>query len=627
MIQAGSQAKVRILATTDLHMNLTSFDYLSARPDPTVGLTSTATLIAAAREEAGAQGITTLLFDNGDSMQGAPLGDIASRDDTGRPHPLMRAFAHLGYDAAGLGNHDFNYGLDALGTALAQSPCPVICTNLRAIGDKAPRKVLPFAVLERTVTTDRGDVPIRIGLLSFVPPQTLQWDAHLLTGQVEVDDIVDSARTWLPKLQKSGCDLVIALAHSGLDDCTPEPGMENAVIPLAALDGIDAIVGGHTHTCLPGPQRQTYQHVDSETGKVHGKPVVMAGASGSHLGVIDLTLTADRAGHWAVADSHCDLRPIARRTSGGQSETVAGEDPRLVALLADHHARAQEFMEQPAGHSDVPLHSYFTFVAPSRALAMVASAQVAAVHPHLKGSFAEDLPLLSAVAPSKFGARAGPGSFTDIPAGTLTLRHLADLHLFPDELLAVIVTGAQLIDWLERSASLFHRVTPGAQGAVLIDPDSAGHDFDVIYGLTYLIDLAQEARFFPDGTLRDAKNRRTLTVRHNGFPVDPDQLFTVAVNSFRAGGGGNFRALSEARRIDLPPMTVRDVLRDYAGGKLYIDPLKNAPAPWEFVPMSDTRVALRTGPGASGHLGELADRDVTTHGTDESGFLKISLRL
>ena len=591
-----------------------------------MGLTSTATLIAAAREEAGAQGITTLLFDNGDSMQGAPLGDMASRDDTGRPHPLMRAFAHLGYDAAGLGNHDFNYGLDALGTALAQSPCPVICTNLRAIGDKAPREVLPFAVLERTVTTVRGDAPIRIGLLSFVPPQTRQWDAHLLTGQVELDDIIDSARTWLPELQKADCDLVIALAHSGLDGRAPEPGMENAVIPLAALDGIDAIIGGHTHTCLPGPQRHPFQNVDSETGKVHGKPVVMAGASGSHLGVIDLTLIADESGHWTVSDSRCGLRPIARRNEGGQFETISGEDPDLVALLAADHDRALEFMEQPVGHSDVSLHSYFTFVSPSRALAMVAAAQAAAVQAHLRGSFAEDLPLLSAVAPGKFGARAGPRSFTDIPAGTLTLRHLSDLHLFPDELLVVMATGAQLIDWLERSASLFHRVTAGAQEAVLIDPDSAGHDFDVIYGLTYLIDLTREARFQPDGKLRDAQNRRIQSVRHNGFPIDPDQLFTVAVNSFRAGGGGNFRALNEVRRIDLPPIAVRDALRDYVGGKLRFDPLRNAPSPWGFVPMPDTRVALRTGPGASAHLDELADRDVRTHGTDESGFLKISLQ-
>ena len=189
-----------------------------------------------------------------------------------------------------------------------------------------------------------------------------------------------------------------------------------------------------------------------------------------------------------------------------------------------------------------------------------------------------------------------------------------------------MATGAQLIDWLERSASLFHRVTAGAQEAVLIDPDSAGHDFDVIYGLTYLIDLTREARFQPDGKLRDAQNRRIQSVRHNGFPIDPDQLFTVAVNSFRAGGGGNFRALNEVRRIDLPPIAVRDALRDYVGGKLRFDPLRNAPSPWGFVPMPDTRVALRTGPGASAHLDELADRDVRTHGTDESGFLKISLQ-
>ncbi|WP_370302110.1 bifunctional 2',3'-cyclic-nucleotide 2'-phosphodiesterase/3'-nucleotidase [Pseudooceanicola sp.] len=625
-IPAGAQAKLRILATTDLHMNLTSFDYLSARPDPTVGLTRTAALIRAARHQAQAAGALCLLFDNGDALQGAPLGDMAGAGPAGAPHPLMRAFAHLGYDAVGLGNHDFNYGLAALDAALAQAPCPVICSNLRQIGNRVPQAIRPWAVLDRSLLTAQGAAPVRIGLLSFVPPQTLQWDAHLLTGEVEIDDIVASALARIPELEQAGCDLILALAHSGLDDRAADPGMENAVIPLAALDRIDAIIGGHTHTCLPGPQGRDMRHVDAAAGKVHGKPVVIAGASGSHLGVIDLTLATDGSGGWTVGDSRCDLRPIACRAADGRAVSLAEEDAALTDLLAADHARACAFMDQPAGHSPVPLHSYFTFVTPSHALAMVAAAQAAAVRPHLQGTSAADLPLLSAVAPGKFGARAGPDSYTDIPAGPLTRRHLADLHLFPDQLQAVRVTGAQLADWLERAVSLFCQIAPGATEACLINPDGAGHDFDVIYGLTYQIDLSQPARYHPDGSLHRHDSRRIRSLCHNGVAVDPAQHFAVAVNSFRVGGGGNFAALRQARRLALPPITVRDALRAYAGGPL-ADPLHRAPAPWRFAPMPGTSVTLRTGPGAADHLDELADRGLRNHGLDAGGFLRISLQI
>lgn len=624
----GVIGRIRLLATTDLHMNLTGFDYTAGRPDRSGGLTRVATLIAAARREAEAEGALTLLFDNGDAMQGVPFGDLAAQNSGFRGHPLMRAFDHLRYDAIGLGNHDFDYGLRPLDAAVRQAPCPVVATNLVAPADGALSACVPYAVLDRIIRSEGREYPIRIGVLSLLPPQTMGWNAHLLKGRVEVDDILDSARRGLENLAEARCDLTVALAHSGIADEHPLPGQENAVVPLAALPGLDVIVAGHTHLAFPGRDHDSTAQVNAELGTVHGKPVVMPGAGGSHLGIVDLKVERPSGGAWRVTASRSEARPVAQRRSSGALDSLAEPHPGLAALLAEDHRAALDNLAEPVGFSPRPLHSYFTFFAQDRALALVAAAQAAALRPMLETGEAADLPLLSAVAPGKYGARAGPQSFTDVPAGRLSLRHVADLLAFPNALHAVIVTGSQLYDWLEMSASLFRRIDPGSDSAELIDPALPGHCFDVIHGISCVIDLSREARYRPDGTLRDAGNRRAVDVTHDGRPVDRGARFIVALNSYRAGGGGHFAALEQAERVTLPEkITVRDALRDYLAGRLPPDPLEDSPRPWAFAPMPGTRVSVQTGPGAAKHLAEVAEQGVTSEGIDDEGFLRLSVPL
>lgn len=625
-IEPGLGARVRVLATTDLHMHLTSFDYYADRPDPTVGLTRIASLIGQARCEATENGALTLLFDNGDALQGTPLADLVS-EQSNRSHPMMRAFGHLRFDAVGLGNHDFNYGLKTLDRALLQAPCPVLSSNMRRLGQAKPCGFAPFAILDRIIQAGGDEWPIRIGVLSFLPPQTALWDGHLLRDLVEVDDILDSARRWLPEMKQAGCDLILALAHTGLDQTDPIPAMENAVIPLAALDGIDGVIAGHTHLHLPGIAHAGLPHVDADTGSVHGKPVVMAGSSGSHLGVIDFELEAKAGGGWTISGFQCALRPVARRDADGAPVAVAGEDQELVRVLAEDHADTRSLMAQVIGHSDQTLHSYFTFFAPDRSLALVAQAQAAALRPFLADSEAEALPLLSATAPGKFGARAGPEHFTDVPAGPLSLRHVADLHVFPNEIRAVIITGQQVFDWLEMSASLFHQIIPGSQGGALVDPQMPGHNFDVLHGLQYQIDLSAPARFNPDGSVRNAITRRVQHVSWQGRPVTDDQRFAVAVNSYRLGGGGNVAALVHARQVTVPHLPIRDALCRYLTRQYPIDPLATQESVWSFVPLPGTSATVLTGPGAVRHLPELADRGVTKVGVDYHGFLHLNVPL
>lgn len=585
---------LRILATSDLHMTLRGFDHYADAPGDGIGLTRIGTLIRAARAEAGA---AVVLLDNGDSLQGTPLDAPALTVAGG--HPFLRCLADLRYDAVGLGNHDFNFGLDVLNRVIAEAPCPVLCANA-ARTDGGTFGARPGVI----VTRDTGAGPLRVGVLSVLPPQTAMWDAEILQGALEVGDMVPAATATAAGLRARGADVVIALAHTGLGEDSFVPGQENALRALAATPGIDALVGGHTHLLLPDPTAPGES--PEGAGRIAGRPVAMPGAAGSHLAVIDLELARD-GGRWRVTGGCSHLRA----TKG------VPEDARLLALTDDLHGTTRAALARPVGHAPVAMHTQFCFVAPSAALSVVAAAQVHAVRGLTGG-----LPLLSAVAPGKMGGRGGPANYTDVPAGVVCERHLADLCVYPNRLALVEIDGAGIVDWLEMAVSLYRRIRPGGGTQPLIDPAWSGHGFDVIHGLDYAIDLSQPARFDPDGRLADPAARRIADLRHAGRPVGPADRFMVVTNTYRANGGGHVRGLEGRPRHPAPDLTLRAALGRYlAEGRFPETPF--APV-FRFAPLPGAQLELDCGPGAAAHLDEVSDRAATlSPGT--GGFLRLTL--
>ncbi|WP_235963013.1 bifunctional 2',3'-cyclic-nucleotide 2'-phosphodiesterase/3'-nucleotidase [Ruegeria haliotis] len=612
----NSSAQIRILATTDLHMNLNSFDYHADKPDPTLGFTRTASLIRAARQQAG--DALVLLFDNGDFLQGTPFGEWAALSD--ERHPILQAFEELSYDTIGLGNHDFGFGLAMIDRAVVQSPCPVVSSNLHRLD--AMQGWHDCAILDRTVPVEGADAKIRIGVFSVLPPQIMQWEAHLLQDKVIATDILTTAQKMTERLRTEGCDLIVALAHSGFGQIQAAPDLENAIIPLAAIEGIDAIIAGHTHLTFPGVAHEGWAPVDHTAGLIHGKPVVMPGSAGSHLGVIDLFVDGNPESGWNVSGHNVELRPIC---SGVDGVTTA-EDPDMVRLFASGHIQTRSTVAEPVAHVPKDLHSYFSFCAPDRGLALVAAAQAAALRPFLHGTDLANLPILSAVSPYKCGGRAGPRYYTNVPAGEICLRHIADLHVFPNELRAMLVTGAQLQDWLEMSAGIFNQLAPHVE-TDLTNAGRAGHNFDVLFGLSYRIDPSQPPRFDSDGRLISPNHKRVESLIFEGHPVQPEQTFVVALNNYRANGGGHFRVATQARPIDLPSMDIKGILRDYLSGELPQDPLEQAPYPFSLRPQPGLHSILRTGPGALKYLSELDMFAPEPLGRDAEGFERIRLAL
>jgi 2',3'-cyclic-nucleotide 2'-phosphodiesterase/3'-nucleotidase len=602
-----AELRVRILGTSDIHMNLLGHDYHKEHAPRGGGLVHLAQQIRHLRTEAEEEGALCLLFDNGDILQGNPLGDCAIEQRI-TPHPAMIAFRHLRYDALGLGNHDLDYGMDALARVLADAPCPVISSNLRAAHPDLDRRLARSTVLERTATLSDGTrAGLKIGVCSVLPPQTMQWNAKVFHDPATITDMVQTARATITQLRSAGCGLVVLLAHTGLGPDPARPFQENAALTLTKSAGADVVLAGHTH--LP-------MSLSKPAGGTRAA-LALPSSAARQLALFDLTLRPTTDADWRVAEA--TARVVDRETDD--------RDDILAGLLEPAHRSTLGHLNTPIGISRNALHSYFCFCAPDRSLALIAAAQAAAIRPHIGGSSATRLPVLSAVAPGRFGGRAGPEAYTDIPPGQIRGRHLADLYAYGNDLQALLVTGAQLLDWLEMSASIFNQIPPGTRGTALISADRAGHNFDVLHGLTYEIDLTRPARFTIDGLLTEDGNRRICNARWEGLPIREDQHFVVATNTYRSGGGGHFTALEHACRLPLPALPVRDALRDYIAGRLPRDALETAPDPWRFTPITDSTARLETGPGARKFLDEIAHFDPDVQRNARTGFLDVTLAM
>ncbi len=621
-------SRLRILATSDLHAHITPWDYQANRASPAVGLARTASLIAAARAEVEC----CLLVDNGDFLQGSPLGDVEAlraRAEGSGPHPMITAMNALKYDAATLGNHEFSHGLPFLLDSLADAQFPVVSANMvRRLGASPLEDetlVPPTLILQRSLRGPDGvEHPLRIGIIGFLPPQTTQWDRAQLGDVLHTRDLLEAASAHVPALRGKGVDLVLALSHSGIGPGLPQPGMENASTALAAMSGIDALVTGHTHLRFPSTDHPVATGIDGPGGRLWGKPAVMPGLFGSHLGVIDLDLQWE-AGRWVLRGGQSALRPIARRAASGRLRAVTQSAPQIIALAEPAHQATRLWARRPVGVSGVLLHSYFAMVMASPTVRLIAQAQAAYVRRALRGGPLADLPLLSAAAPFHAGGRGGPENYTSIAKGRLTLRNVFDLYPYPNTIAALQVTGATLRDWLERSFSQYHQILPGAQDAELLDPDFPSFNFDTIEGLTWTVDLTSPARCDTRGEVVCAQASRIQDLMFESRPLDPNQRFLLATNSYRSNGSGGFSGTGAGHLVLNDPKPSRDVLREHIAEVGQIDPV--SPPNWRFAPMPGTSVLFDSAPAAAGHLPDLAPLAAEPLEMTPQGFRRFRLHL
>lgn len=618
---------LRILATTDLHMHL--LPHAGARPDdaPACGLAALAPVIARAR----AQSANTLLFDNGDLLLGQGLADhIAMAPQRRRGlHPAIAALNALGTDAATLGNHDFSFDKRALIRALAGAAYPLVLTNARLPGLATRR----FALLDRVMRNrSGGEEALRIGVMGFIPPQTAAWEAasvpDLTTG-----DALEAAEATLPLLRAAGADLVVALVHGGMGGAGHVKGAENVAAAISRLAGVGAVIAGHVHEVIP-PEGSPVRPPPGAA------PVVMAGYAGSHLGVIDLVLA--RSDGWRIAAASARTLPgeapgRAAGSAAGPAVAPAGAAPAKAAAAGAAGAaavvmRAAVPLAAAAGRAarvrigrvTVPIRSHFALLGQHAGLRLIAMAQRQALREALAGTPHADLPIIVAAAPVRAGGRAGPGHYIDLPAGALRRGDISDLDAFTNRPVALLASGADLADWLERAAGAFRQIAPQGADQPLLEPQFPGYRFDTLDGLTWAIDLARPARYDAEGGLAVPGARRISALCHRGRPVAAEDRFIVATTDHRgAAAGGLFGPLTARLPVIHSDQTpLRLLVTRYLRRARVVAP--GVGGPFRFVRVPGATALFPTAPTARAAEAPMA---LTPAFVTPDGFLQMRLDL
>lgn len=574
---AESRVQLRVLETTDLHANIMDYNYFTGTTDATMGLARTASLIAAARAEVA----NSVLVDNGDLIQGSPLGDYVAAKGLaeGDVHPVMQAMNVLNYDVATLGNHEFNFGLDFLYQTTAGANFPYISANVYCAAEQCRDGVKrgdhlypPYLIKPTQVTDTTGKTQtINIGYIGFVPPQIMQWDKQHLTGMVEVASILDTAKKLVPQMKAAGADLVLVLAHSGLGNASanPDPEAEHLAYALTQIPDVNAVLSGHSHSLFPDKRYQDLANADVSRGLINGIPTVLPGRWGDHLGVVDFTLKQQGTAWQVEAASAKVLAVFDNKTN----QPLVPAHPAVVAAIAEGHQGTIAFMQRAIGVATSDMYSFLAQVQDDPTVQIVADAQQARVAAILPPEL-QPYPLLSAASPFKAGGRRSNSSdaeqYVQVPKGELSFRNAADLYLYPNTLVAVKATGAEIKDWLECAANQFNQIDlKSSAPQQLINTQHQTYNFDVINGVNYQIDVSQPAKFNQRCELVNANASRIVNLSYTdatGRVYRGEEFatkqFLVATNNYRAFTG-QFAGTGSDKVVLEAPDTNREALVDF----------------------------------------------------------------
>ncbi|EJG0054650.1 2',3'-cyclic-nucleotide 2'-phosphodiesterase [Vibrio parahaemolyticus] len=616
--------KLRIIETTDIHTNVMDYDYYKDQPSQQIGLSRAATLVKQAKSEVE----NSVLVDNGDLIQGSPMGDYmaAKGIQAGEVHPVYKAMNQLHYDVGNIGNHEFNYGLDFLQKTLAGANFPYINAN---VFDKKTGEhyFQPYLIKTHSFKDTDGEVhQLKVGYIGFVPPQIMVWDKKNLEGNVVAKDIKETAEKLIPQMKKEGADIIVAIPHSGVSTDPYKLGAENSVYYLTQVKGIDAIAFGHSHAVFPGKGFENLQGVDNNKGTINGVTAVMPGRWGSHVGVMDLVIE-QKDGQWQVVEGQSEARPIFDKAT---KKSLAEADQGIIKALEDDHKGTREFVNQPIGKANDVMYSFLALVQDDPTIQIVNLAQKDYVERFIQGDpDLADISVLSAAAPFKVGGRKDdPNGFTEVESGQLTFRNAADLYLYPNTLVAMKVKGKEVHEWLECSAGQFKHIDGNTtQPQSLIDWDNfRTYNFDVIDGVEYQIDITQPPKYDASCKVINPNSQRIVNLTFNGKPVDPKQDFIIATNNYRAysntfpGTGPDFIAFDS-------PDENRSVVAAYISRvseeKGEVTP--SADNNWSFAPIkSDKKLDIRfeTSPSekASKFIQDKGQYPMKRVTTDEVGF-------
>ena len=495
MASFPSETKITVAFTTDVHGNFFPYDFITLAPgEGSLARVSTAVDSLRAANPGG-----VILLDNGDILQGQPTVYYYNFIDTVSPHIVPEIFDFMGYDAATIGNHDVETGHAVYDRVHKAMNIPWLGANVIDTLTDAPY-LTPYTVIER-----KGK---KIAVLGLLTPAIPSWLPENLWSGLRFDDMTATARKWIPIIrEREHPDAIVGLFHSGHDASkTTGSVIENASMKVAAeVDGFDLVLMGHDH------QRFLSEVVSPSGKKV---PVVNPANNARSIGVIDFVFADTSSGK----DSLSVVPKLLDVTAVSPSKSY-------LARFADRLSSVSDFVERQLGTVTDTLSTRDAFFGPSAFMTLLHDLQL-----EISGA------QISFAAPLSFDA--------SIVAGPLRVSDMFTLYKYENMLYTLKLTGREIKDYLEMAYDLWTAPVSDSEDSQLIrfaseNPSLAdnrlknpSYNFDSAAGIDYTVDITK-----PRG------EKITITSLSDGTPFNPDSTYTVAVNSYRANGGGDLLTL------------------------------------------------------------------------------------
>jgi 2',3'-cyclic-nucleotide 2'-phosphodiesterase / 3'-nucleotidase / 5'-nucleotidase len=518
-----------VVATTDVHGRLRGWDYYDGRPDSTHSLAAAATVIDSIRSQHPGN---VVLVDAGDLLQGNPLLTVASRDRGPAPHPMIAAMNAMQYDAAAVGNHEFNFGLPTLRRAIASATFPFLSANTVALRGSTGFKAYTLV--------RRGD--LTVGVIGATTPGVMVWDRDNVRGALRVGDIIPALQRASADARKAGADVVVAVVHAGLDGAASYDTVsthlpsENVVARIPReVPGVDLVVYGHSHR----------EMIDTV---INGVRLMQPRNYAATVGVATLNLRRTGA-RWVVG------------SSTGSSVRVAGhrESAAILRTTEQVHQRTLAFVEESIGVATSAWRSALARTEDSPITDLVGEVMRRASGAQLAASPAFSL-----------DAR--------IDSGTITVAQIAKLYPYENTLRSVRITGTQLRQFLEHSATYWKTWRVGSRES-LVNAAMPGYNNDMVVGATYDVDLSK-----PVG-------ERIANLSVAGRGVTAGDTFTIALSNYRQTGGGGYAMLANAPLVYESKGDIRDMIVDAVRKAGRLDPAAWSQVNWRITPADAAKAA------------------------------------
>lgn len=502
--------KLTILGTTDVHGNIYNWSYEDGEEVDYLGLAKVYSIVEEVREE----NPNTLLIDNGDTIQGTILTDDLYNTDLSLKNPVIDVMNFMNYDAMTIGNHEFNFGLDMVDKIVKEAKFPILGANVKYKEDDS------YLTKPYTIVDVAG---IKVGIIGFTNPNIPKWDGPKVTS-LNFEDFLTAAEEPMKELNEKA-DVIIASSHSSYTDgYTEAEGYINddAKVLLEKYPQVKALMVGHSHST-----------VEEE---FNGAVIGGARDAGRQVVRFDLEISKD-GDDYTVENSSVEIISV--------EEYPASEE--LKEYSKEYHEKTLEFLVEVLGRASGD------FV-PEQEVDGIPEAQI-------RDTAVIDL--INRVQLEATGADvAGAALFkyeSNLEAGDLTYADIFDIYKYPNTLVGVEVTGEQLKQYMEWSASYYNQYKDG-DVTISFNPEIRGYNYDMFQGVDYKVDISK------------AKGERIVDLMFEGEAIKDDQVIKLAINNYRYGGLQAMGIITEEPYFESDPKSLRSYIADTIKEEGTIDP-------------------------------------------------------